>query len=100
MDYREFDALPLKGDDINVINKPLHDGIRDMPSLSDVGVIVSSRLEETGRTIREIADCSGTTETIVNNMTGGKPVPLEPAMRVFDAIGVKPERVPVEYLET
>ncbi|MEO2292370.1 hypothetical protein ABG885_03730 [Bifidobacterium longum] len=99
MDYSEFDALPSKTDEISISEKPSHDGIRDMPSLEKAGEIISARITEIGRTPSEIADRSGVSESIVTDMAERGIVPLEAALRVFATLGVKPYRVPPEYLE-
>ena len=90
MDYSEFDALPSKTDEISISEEPSHDGIRDMPSLEKAGEIISARI---------IADRSGVSESIVTDMAECGIVPLEAALRVFATLGVKPDRVPPEYLE-
>lgn len=99
MNYSEFDALPSKTDEISISEEPSHGGIRDMPSLERAGEIISARIGEIGRTPSEIADRSGVSESIVTDMAECGIVPLEAALRVFATLGVKPDRVPPEYLE-
>lgn len=99
MDYSEFDSLPLNAGRVTIVDSPLHDGIRDLPTLGKVAEIVSARMGEIGRDADEVAGRSGVNGMTVRNMLGGTPVPLEDAMHVFDTLGVKPLRVPCEYLE-
>ncbi|TPF85857.1 hypothetical protein BW13_08520 [Bifidobacterium sp. UTCIF-37] len=99
MDFSEFDALPLRDEHVIVLDEPYHGGIRDMPRLEDVSRIVGGCLNETGWSAMKVADRACVPDTVVKNMAGGHPVPLAEAMRVFDVVGVKPVRVPAEYLE-
>ena len=99
MDYSDFDRLPRTMPGVSILDRPSCGGIRAMPTLDRVAYITSGQLAELHLEEWMAARRAGVDERIVHGMTHGTPVPIAPALRVFDAIGVKAEQVPPEYLE-
>ena len=69
-----------------------------MPTLADTAAIVSGRLREDSLDPARIARYAGVGENVILLMGEGRPVPIAQAMRVFETLGVKPVRVPPEYM--
>ena len=99
MDFSDFDRLPKRTPTLIILDQPTWAGIHDMPTLEQVRRTVSGRLEEIGRSMDDIAMLAGVGRTTIPHMLAGIPVPIADAMRVLDVLGIKPERLPAEYLE-
>lgn len=99
MDYSDFDRLPRRTPMLTILDQPSFEGIRDMPTLDRVEHVTRGRLEELRQDEAAVARRSGVDPRIIHSMTHGTPVPIADALRVFETIGIKPERVPAEYLE-
>ena len=99
MDFTKFDALPAEGVGYRIrLGEYSHAGIKDMPTLADTAAIVSGRLREDSLDPARIARYAGVGENVILLMGEGRPVPIAQAMRVFETLGVKPVRVPPEYM--
>lgn len=99
MDYSDFDRLPRRTPELVILDEPSCGGIRAMPTLAKVERIMTGRLAELHLEEWMAARRAGVDESIVHGMTHGTPVPIAPALRVFDAVSIKAEQVPAEYLE-
>lgn len=94
LDFSKFDGLSDDIGGIHFSRKPRTCGLREMPTMADVGRFVDARVAEVG-----VDAVPPDLQSTLRAMRACRPVPLDKAMRTLDALDLHGSVLPMEYLE-
>lgn len=94
LDFSKFDGLSDDIGGIHFSRRPRTCGLREMPTMADVGRFVDARVAEVG-----VDAVPPDLQSTLGAMRARRPVPLDKAMRTLDALDLHGSVLPMEYLE-